>query len=195
MWTNYPSHSDPFISLNLTIWFLKWFLKFHSRNWILMQIKRNFSTKGIIHGFHHYFSQPFLGREFALCWLWQKLPLRRISGSSICVHYTFPSFCCMTHAAGMALLRIIWNFIGFLGKQDLPKLALLRPLPPCPHPPTPPSTPLLFLPHFATSHLPFSCLVSSDTSPSTVLPPPSLCPSCQPFPFPLQPSTPYSCLN
>ena len=124
-----------------------------------------------------------------------KTAFEQTSGSSICIHYTFPNFCCMTHTPGMALLRIIWNFIGFLCKQDLPKLAPLRLLPPCPQPPHPPSTPLLLLPHFATFRLPFSCLVSSDRSPSKPLPPPSLCPSCQTFPCPLQPSTPYSCLN
>lgn len=39
--TNCLSHPDPLLSLNLTIWFLKSFLKLHPGNQILMQIKRH----------------------------------------------------------------------------------------------------------------------------------------------------------
>ena len=39
--TNCLSYPDPFLSLNLTLWFLKSFLKLHPGNQILMQIKRH----------------------------------------------------------------------------------------------------------------------------------------------------------
>ena len=83
---------------------------------------------------------------------------------------------------GLPILRKNWNFSGFFGKLKIPHTGSFK-------------TSCLLLPPLTTFHLPFRSLASFDMSPFKPLPPQSLCPSYQTFPFPLPPPNSLQALD